>query len=62
MNPFLSIDPFNDSKDILHKFYILIQNKDIEYLRMVQQLINQRLKELDMNYKFIHLKKSLIIK
>jgi len=59
MDPFLSIDPFNESKQIFHKFHKLIQNKDIEYLRIVQQLLNKRLKELDMNYKFIHLKKSL---
>lgn len=59
MDPFLSIDPVHNSKLILNQFETLIQNKDIHYLKFVQKMIGQRLKELEINRKFIHLKKSL---
>lgn len=50
LNPFLKINPFQKEHfkeaDIYNRFQQLIKNKDKQFLKYVQVILNQRLKEL----------------
>lgn len=50
IDPFISLNPFQKEHfkeaDIYNRFQQLIKNKDKQFLKYVQVILNQRLKEL----------------